>query len=261
MCILFVAWRQDRNYPLIVAANRDEFYLRPSAPAAFWTELPHVLAGRDLSAGGTWLGVNRCGRFAALTNFREPAGPPHDVKSRGMLPLAFLTGSAKAIEYAEEIRAEYNRYAGFSLVIYDGTDLVFCSNRGTTRRLDPGIYALSNHQLDTDWPKVSRGRTRFAAAVTNGASSDELFALLRDRAPAPDEDLPNTGVGLDWERVLSPVFVTTVDYGTRCSSVVRYCMDGPVDFEERTFTNDNGLGVDPDIYSAVRYRFLPASTP
>ncbi len=256
MCVLFVGWQQHSEFPLVVAANRDEFYDRPAAIAHFWPNTPGLLAGRDLRAGGTWLGVTRSGRFAALTNYREAATSPDSVRSRGLLVSDFLDAESSAVEFATELVRSGSDYAGYSILLYDGTDLVYGSNRShTPRPLPPGQYGLSNHLLDTDWPKLNHGKGHFATTLDNGAQIDDLFALLRDRSPVPDQELPDTGVGREWERVLSPIFVATEDYGTRCATVVRFRDRRTIEFEERTFTKASHAMTDPSQYRAVRYQF------
>lgn len=242
---------------MLVAANRDEFYQRPADQARFWPEFPHLLAGRDRQGCGTWLGVTRCGRFAAVTNYREPADPPRSARSRGLPVVEFLAGTeTSAMEFAGQLAASPQDYAGFSLLLSDGDHLAYYSNRDAgPRLLDPGSYGLSNHLLDTDWPKLSHGKARFVESVENGAVMDDLFALLRDRTPVPDQILPSTGIDRDWERSLSPIFVATEHYGTRCATVIRVHAAGLVEFEERTFSLAANTALDPGVYRAARFRF------
>jgi uncharacterized protein with NRDE domain len=259
MCILFVGWQQHPDSPLIVAANRDEFYSRPAEPARFWPGPARILAGRDKQAGGTWLGVNRNGGFAALTNYRETSAAPVTAGSRGLLIVDFLNSRANASECAAAVIAAGPEYAGFSLLLCDGDQLVYCSNRSSdTHTLPAGTYGMSNHLLDTDWPKVNHGKAQFDAALRRGGHFDDLFSLLRDRSPVPDEELPDTGVGREWERVLSPIYVATKDYGTRCATCVRFSTAGIVEFEERSFEPYQADMPDPSVYRSVRYRFLTA---
>lgn len=219
MCLIAVAWQAHPDYPLIVLANRDEFHARPAAPARFWTEAPQVLAGRDLSAGGTWLGVTRQGRFAALTNVREPGMPPGG-RSRGLIVSAYLLGEEPAEAYTTRVTAEGGDYSGFNLLASDGDSLWWTSNRGAgPRRLDPGVYLLSNHLLDTPWPKVELLRAGFMAQLSQ-PDPEALLALLQDEREAADIDLPDTGVGLAMERLLSAPFIRSPQYGTRASTVV-----------------------------------------
>jgi uncharacterized protein with NRDE domain len=219
MCLIAVAWQAHPDYPLIVLANRDEFHARPSAPARFWDEAPQVVAGRDLSAGGTWLGVTRQGRFAALTNVREP-GMRQGERSRGELVSTYLRGSVSAADSVAQATVDGAHYSGFNLLASDGDSLWWTSNRGAgPRRLASGVYLLSNHLLDTPWPKVERLRAGFLRQLAQ-PEPEALLALLQDEQEAADIDLPNTGVGLDMERLLSAPFIRSPHYGTRASTVV-----------------------------------------
>lgn len=219
MCLIAVAWQSHPDYPLIVLANRDEFHARPAAPAQFWEESPAVLAGRDLSAGGTWLGVTRQGRFAALTNVREP-GMAQGERSRGLIVSAYLQGNDSPEAYVAQVTAEGQAYSGFNLLACDGDSLWWTSNRGAgPRRLDPGVYMLSNHLLDTPWPKVELLRAGLLAQLPHPAP-EALLALLQDEREAADIDLPDTGIGLVMERMLSAPFIRSAHYGTRASTVL-----------------------------------------
>ena len=241
MCTLLFAWQVDPARPLVVAANRDEFYARPAERASFWQDAPQVLAGRDLQAGGTWLGVTREGRFAALTNVREPGrpAPPH-APSRGQLVADFLRGDSAPEHYLGGLRPA--DYAGFNLVvgfigfIGDRASLWYLSNRaGPARRLGPGVYGVANAALDSPWPKVTRGRERLAALVAGGEPGTRtLLDLLADPTPAADAELPDTGVGLALERMLSPLFIASPVYGTCCSTALAIHRDGALEFCERT---------------------------
>ena len=240
MCVIFVAYDRHPKHPLVVLANRDEFYDRPTAAAARWEDHPQVTAGRDLVAGGTWLGVTDSGRFAAVTNFRDPkaaAGP----LSRGSLVADFLVGEEAAEEYMNRVAENADRYSGFNLLAGEiGGDrggLFYFSNRGgRVTRLDAGIYGLSNHLLNTAWPKVSTGIERFSGIISKPEiSKSECFALLADESVADDTDLPDTGVGLTRERVLSSIFIRTPGYGTRSSTVVLFDNWSGFEFEEKVF--------------------------
>ncbi|HET8730821.1 MAG TPA: NRDE family protein [Moraxellaceae bacterium] len=219
MCLIALAWQAHPDYPLIVAANRDEFHARGAAPARFWPEAPWLLAGRDLDAGGTWMGVTRCGRFAALTNFREPLAAK-GARSRGLLVSEYLLSCVDPLAYAEKVRAEGAHYSGFNLLVSDGERLVALSNRGMAPTvLPPGVYGLSNHLLDTPWPKVRRAREALQV-LTGSPSVEGLLHLLADDAAAPDEELPDTGVGPVLERLLSSPFIRSAAYGTRASTAL-----------------------------------------
>ncbi|HEX2205282.1 MAG TPA: NRDE family protein, partial [Longimicrobium sp.] len=236
MCLILFAHDVHPRHRLVVAANRDEFYARPTAPAAFWDDAPGVLAGRDLREGGTWLGVTRGGRFAAVTNVREPEAYRVGAPSRGFLVSDFLRGSMSPEAYAERLAATAGEYNGFNLLAGDGRSLVWLSNRGEGPRvLGPGVYGLSNALLDTPWPKVELGKEDLRRAL-EGASDEALvaalFATLARRDPAPDVRLPATGVGVERERALSSAFIATPEYGTRCSTVVFFGRDGALSFTE-----------------------------
>ena len=239
MCVLFIAFQHHPRHPLIVLANRDEFYDRPTAPAGRWDDHPQVTAGRDLVGGGTWLGIADGGRFAAVTNYRDPSRPAGSL-SRGKLVADFLIGDVTPAEYIAGISENSHQYSGFNLIVGSANELFYFSNAGEEppRKLEPGIYGLSNHLLNTPWPKVSRGLTEFSKLVeADEISSDAAFALLADETIALDEDLPDTGIGLDKERVLSPIFIRTPIYGTRSSTRVVSDPNGSLILEERT---DNG---------------------
>ncbi len=238
MCLILLAVDAHPKYRLILAANRDEYFSRPTAPAAFWDDAPSLLAGRDLKGGGTWLGMTRTGRIAAITNYRDPRREKQDAPSRGYLVSGFLTSAMSTEEYLEFLKREASAYNGFSLIFGEPGRLRFFSNRGEgPLSLEAGIHGLSNHLLDTPWPKVSRGREALARVVAKGETvqPDELFAILGDRTVAPDELLPNTGVGIELERFLSPLFTATPLYGTRSSTVILVDREDRVTFSERTF--------------------------
>ena len=233
MCLIVVGWHAHPDYPLVVAANRDEFLARPASPAHWWTDFPDLLAGRDLEAGGTWMGVTRGGRFAALTNYRDPTLHRPGAPSRGTLVRDCLTGRRDAEATLNDIAGVSASYAGFNLLVGDGSRLgIHESTTGAVKPLEPGIYGLSNHLLDTPWPKVRRARERFRAALTALPDDAAFLALLRDDTPAPDEHLPSTGVGADWERWLSSAFIRAPGYGTRCSTVIAMRRDGDVSLRE-----------------------------
>ncbi len=238
MCLILLAVDAHPSYRLILAANRDEYFNRPTAPAAFWDDAPDLLAGRDLKSGGTWLGVTRTGRIAAITNYRDPRREKRDAPSRGHLVSGFLTGVMSTEEYLAFLEREGSAYNGFSLIFGEPGRLSFFSNHGEgPLSLEPGIHGLSNHLLDTPWPKVSRGREALARVVARGETvhPEGLFAILADRTVAPDELLPDTGVGIELERLLSPLFTSTPLYGTRSSTVILVDREGRADFCERTF--------------------------
>jgi uncharacterized protein with NRDE domain len=223
MCLILIAYRCYPGIDLLVAANRDEFYDRPTAPLAFWDDAPQVLAGRDLQHGGTWLGVTQTGRFAALTNYRDPRQVRPGAPSRGQLVSAYLQGVEPATDYLARLTTQFSHYNGFSLLLGDAAGLHYYSNRGDApRTLLPGWYGLSNHLLNTPWPKLKRGLALAQSALAQQPEPvpDDLLPALTDRAPAPDAALPRTGVPLEWERWLSPIFIEAPGYGTRSSTVL-----------------------------------------
>jgi uncharacterized protein with NRDE domain len=234
MCLIFVAWRAHPEFPLVVAANRDEFFARRSAGADFWPDHPDILAGRDLEAGGTWLGIARSGRFAALTNYRDPASHKPAAPSRGRLVAGFLRGDLSIDAHLDSLDpAAFN---GFNLLLGDGRRLVAYSNVSRERHeLAPGVYGLSNALLDTPWPKVGAGKTALEAALAALPDEAALWRLLADDSRHPDAALPATGVSLEWERLLSAAFVRSPDYGTRCSTLVKVGADGTATFDEQTW--------------------------
>jgi uncharacterized protein with NRDE domain len=243
MCVILLSFKTHPVYRLVVAANRDEFPSRPAAPADFWPADAEILGGRDLEAGGTWLGVSRHGRLAAVTNYREPdAGVPAGAPSRGDLVARFLKAEESTAAYVSSLRTEADLYAGFSLIVSDASALAFLSNREPGPRfLAPGIYGLSNHLLDTAWPKVARGKERLASAPGSGEElAEELFAILSDRSTAREDELPRTGLSVEEEIALSPLFIVGPEYGTRSSTVV-LMGDREIEFYERTFSSDGTL--------------------
>ena len=240
MCLIALAWRAHPTCRLIVAANRDEYFGRASARAGFWDDHPHVLAGRDLEAGGTWLGITLEGRFAALTNYRNPADRRTGVPSRGALVSNFLTGKAGPAEYLKEVAKEATRYNGYSLLVGDEDSLWFFSNRGSPPlRVAPGVHGLSNHLLDTPWPKVERAKARLAGQLKGGFDADAAFRLLDDTERARSAELPSTGVSLELEERLSAIrILASGGYGTRCSTFLCFGKDGRVEFHERSYRED-----------------------
>lgn len=236
MCLLLLAYRVHVGYPIIVAANRDEFHERAAEPAHWWDE-PPIFAGRDLEAGGTWIGVSRNGRIAAVTNYREPSIPEPGVASRGELPVAAFAGREDDA-LLDHFHRESCRYNGFNLLFGSPARLHYLSNRGGMRaELAAGIYGLSNHTLDTPWPKVVRGKDRLSDYL-RGRSRPEpegLFELLHDRHRPTDTALPDSGVGSEWEKLLAPIFIITRRYGTRCSTVIIMNERNEILFAERTF--------------------------
>ncbi|WP_293775923.1 NRDE family protein [uncultured Oxalicibacterium sp.] len=238
MCLIVFAWHVMPDLPLLAAGNRDEFYDRPASAAAWWPSHPNIFAGRDLRGGGAWMGVTRDGRFAAITNVRAPSEMRADAPSRGALVADYLSGDLAARDYIDAIQRHAADYNGFNLLIGDAQELIWFSNRGhddprNGKALPPGIYGLSNALLDCAWPKVVRTKAQFASLLCQGAPEEAFFEMLADTARASDCRLPDTGVGLERERLLSAVCIESADYGTRVSSLVKLHADGHAVLIER----------------------------
>jgi uncharacterized protein with NRDE domain len=235
MCLILIAWQAHPDYPVVLAANRDEFQARATAAAHWWRE-PPLLAGRDLAAGGTWLGVTGDGRFAALTNYRDPTRQRPDAPSRGTLVTQTLAQARPPGEHLLALRASASDYNGFNLLFGDAQHLaVYESVPAAGRLLPPGVYGLSNHLLDTPWPKVVSAKAALAGALTRLPDRDPLLQLLRDEAQADASQLPRTGLSLEWERLLSSAFIRAPGYGTRCSTILTIDARGRASFSEWTW--------------------------
>jgi uncharacterized protein with NRDE domain len=243
MCLIVFAWQVVPGAPLIAAANRDEFYDRPASAACHWSENPQVYAGRDLKGGGSWMGITTEDspggpKFAALTNIRGPQERRSDAPSRGALVADYLAGKLTAPEYIASIADGAGDYNGFNLVLGDRNSLYWFSNRGhgdarNGKALEPGIYGISNGLLDSPWPKVLRTKAQFASLLCQGAPEDAYFEMLADTTRAPDVRLPDTGIEIGLERVLSAVCIETPGYGTRTSTVVKLYAESAPELHER----------------------------
>jgi uncharacterized protein with NRDE domain len=237
MCLIVFAWRPGHPQPLVLAANRDEFHARPSLPLAQWTDAPQVHAGRDLQAGGTWLGLGSGGRFAALTNIRD-LRQPQGARSRGELTANFLCAQQSPREYLQKVASSREQYSGFNLLSGDQQSLFYLnSQENRVRELPEGIYGLSNASLDSPWPKLLRARTALQECLDR-AQLPVLLELLGDRARAEDQLLPDTGIGLNSERLLSSIFISSPGYGTRASTALICHADGSREIMERSFAPD-----------------------
>jgi uncharacterized protein with NRDE domain len=237
MCLLVLAWCAHPRYRLVLAGNRDEFHDRPAEPARWWDDPDRLLAGRDLQAGGTWLGLTRSGTFAVVTNYRELGERRPGAPSRGSLIVELARSGAAPGRFVADLAERAHAYAGFNLLAGDLSSLAYYSNRSAApRALAPGVYGLSNHLLDTPWPKLTRVRERFAALLHSQRVDPEgLLALLGDRAPAADGELPHGGLTHALERALSAPFIVTPAYGTRCSTALTIDHDGRCELRERRF--------------------------
>lgn len=243
MCLILFAYHVHPDYPLILAANRDEFYHRPTMPLDFWEDEPDILAGRDLEARGTWLGISKKGRLAALTNFRDTAPPDRNAPSRGNLVRDFLSGTTTVSDYLKQIRTIGNRFNGFNLLVWDKKSLAYYSNRGPEPHVfESGIYGLSTCLLGTQWPKIMKGTAELGKILSNGPeiSKEALFHILEDRSCPPDDQLPQSGFDRERERMFAPLFIEGEGYGTRCSSIILIRNTGHITFTERTFLPKKG---------------------
>ncbi|WP_026564587.1 NRDE family protein [Bacillus sp. UNC41MFS5] len=240
MCLILFAYQVHPIYKLIVAANRDEFLGRPTSPVHFWEDRPDILAGRDLEKMGTWMGVTTTGRFAALTNYRDPKEATDGKRSRGELVAEALKHKGNVEDYMKDLGERKDLYPGYNLLAGDGNELYYFSNKGQElQKIVPGIYGVSNHLLNTDWPKVQKGKAGMSNIIKGKPEemTETLLALLQNEDQAPDELLPNTGVSLEWERRLSPLFIKSENYGTR-SSTVLLMSSKEIQYAEWVFTTD-----------------------
>ncbi|MBN6205707.1 NRDE family protein [Ralstonia pickettii] len=240
MCLINFHIQKHSNYKLIVAANRDEFYARPTEKAHFWPDAPALLAGRDLVQKGTWLGITKEGRFAALTNIRDLSLEGKDKKSRGKIVSEFLNSSVSPTAYLGKISTERNDYAGFNILLGNAEQLFHYNNvEDRITEVIPGTHSLSNDSLNTPWPKVQKGRDRLRAYIMEQQKLDpnKLFTIMENKEIAPDSELPQTGIGIELERSLSASFIKTPDYGTRSSTVLLIDSNNHVIFIERTYEN------------------------
>jgi uncharacterized protein with NRDE domain len=238
MCVIFFAFKKHPRFPLVLLANRDEFYERPTARADFWQDAPEIFAGRDLVHGGTWLGMAKSGRFSAVTNYRDPLAPTGRL-SRGNLVSDFLKSDQTVEEYLAGIKANAADFSGFNLLVGElspqNQTIGYYSNReDRIKILAPGVYGLSNHLLDTPWRKVEKGKAELSAVLEKKSfEPDEFFDILADKTPAADADLPDTGIGFEREKLLSSVYIETPVYGTRSSSLVLIDENYAISLEER----------------------------
>ncbi len=237
MCFILLAYHSHPDYPLIVAANRDEFYQRPAQSANWWGTTPGLLAGRDLQAGGTWLGINRQGRFATVTNYRAPSQFHPNRRSRGELVTSFLLSEQAVDQFAATIKNTSDQYNPFNILLGDQQRLCYCNNQESTLiNLEPGVYALGNALLDTPWPKLVDAKNRFYSALASrDFNRNILFEILASRDIYADHLLPDTGLSIERERTLSALFIEDAEYGTRCTTLITISKKGNIYFEERNY--------------------------
>lgn len=256
MCLLIFSHGIDPRYPLIVAANRDEFHARPTAGSAFWPEFPDTLAGRDLEQGGTWMGITRSGRFAAVTNYRDPSRTAPAPRSRGELSLTYLNGTQAPGEFLEEVATRAEDYAGFNLLVGDRNSLWYFTNscapdERTPLCLPPGIYGLSNAQLDTPWPKVSLGKSNLTALLTQGPlDHDGLASVVNSQQLADSQTLRLHGMDSSMDQLLSAQFIITGSYGTRSTTSLWTDTKGSACWRELSFNPDGSVqGIREETFS------------
>jgi uncharacterized protein with NRDE domain len=257
VCLVVLAWQVHPEYRLILAANRDEYHARPSREAHWWPDRKHMLAGRDLQAGGTWLAASRSGRFATVTNYRELQRPAGKMRSRGELVCNFVAGAKSPGAFASSVDGP--AYAGFNLLLADNDQLVYSSNRGESpMALQAGVYGLSNAALDTPWPKLVRSRDRLRKLIDDDAVNEtSLLRLLADRQPAPVERIDHPELAFQLAQAVSAPFIQTLQYGTRCSTSLLWSNSGDIEFCERNFDASG------NVTRTVRHRFKvsPVQTP
>jgi len=248
VCLVVLAFGVDQEHPLVVAANRDEFHARPTQSANWWPDAPRIVGGRDLQAGGTWLGVHRDGRFATVTNYSGAKEESAGVRSRGHLVTGFLQGGLSPLEYLQTIQGD--DYAGFNLLVADRTTLAYLSNRGGgLKELPAGFYGLSNASLDAPSEKVERSKERLSKMVADGQINEtQLLRLLGDRDKGPVHEVESDHLPFAIAHAITAPFIVTSDYGTRCSTIVREDSSGQWRFHERRF-DASGKNVGESQYS------------
>jgi len=252
MCLIVFSFKNHQKYPLIIAANRDEFYDRPTRPARFWDEETQLLAGKDEKLGGTWLGVTKQGKIAALTNYRDFSNIKEDAPSRGKITIEYLTGDKKALDYLKELHKSSNTYNGFNLINGNHDALYHYSNQTEKiTPIKPGIHGVSNAVLNTPWPKVETAKSAFKEAIDrDDIDEKKIFALLRNSKQYPLNQLPNTGLSDEMEKLVSSAFIKSEDYGTRCSTLITVRNDGEITFIEKTYKPSAGA-----LTSETRFSF------
>ncbi len=252
MCLILFSYNNHPRYRIILASNRDEFYNRPTRQLDFWDNSAMILAGQDEKDKGTWLGVTPTGKISGITNFRSPNALKDKAPSRGWLVSDYLSGDKTPKEYLEKIMKFGKNYNGFNLLAGDLNSMYYYSNMGEeVQEIKPGLYGLSNAFLDTPWPKITKGKVGLEKIISDGndLSLEKVFSLLNDKAIPHDNDLPETGVGLEWERMLSPIFIESDIYGTRASTIITIDGNCNIDVVEKTFTRTGPGSFETDITS------------
>lgn len=236
MCIITIAYKVNAEQPLLVVANRDEFYDRPAAQASYWQENQDVFGGRDLEKMGSWLAIHKNGRFAAVTNYRDFTMRLDGDKSRGFIVNDFLLGDAESEAFLNDIKKEGSLYGPMNVIVYDGEKMLHYNNvTNIIQEMAPGIHAVSNATLNTPWPKLERMKSLVSNAITQDKELLEMLEIGQDTEKPVDERLPSTGISIEMERELSSIFVLREGYGTRCTTIVAQQADGTIEFIEQTY--------------------------
>ncbi len=255
MCLIAFSYKVHPKYELILAANRDEFYERPTRSAQFWTneKLPDILAGKDLKGNGTWMGISKSGKWGALTNYRDPSNINEDAPTRGSLVLDFLKSDRSSDQYLKSISNVADKFNGFNILASDKNGLYHYSNENNIiTEIEPGIHGVSNALLNTSWPKLDQAKKELQNITSSeDFEKEELFKLLKNQEKASDDKLPSTGIPYEWEKAISSVFIKTDNYGTQCSTILLIDYDGSVEFTERRYDSNSGEVIDDNTFKLV----------
>ncbi len=253
MCLITFAYKDHPKYRLILAANRDEFYGRPTRKAQFWNEEGHpdILAGKDLEAGGSWMGISTSGKWAALTNYRDPNWKHENPTSRGEIVLNYLKSNISSKEYVDELRDNAHKYIGFNVLVGDSDGILHYSNFDDKgKEIPPGIHGVSNALLDTPWPKLEWAKSSLKKSISQDQlNRDDIFNFLNNDVQADDDQLPDTGIPHEWEKAVSSLFIKTEKYGTRSSSILLIDHSGNIEFTERRFIRGTHDILEENTYS------------
>tara|TARA_R110000868_G_scaffold259361_5_gene517252 strand:+ start:493 stop:1266 length:774 start_codon:yes stop_codon:yes gene_type:complete len=255
MCLITFAFKAHPTYKLILAANRDEFYARPTQKAQFWVDEKHpeILAGKDLEANGTWMGVNKSGKWGALTNYRDPSWVRESPPSRGELVLDFLKNKKLPENHLHQVKENGSTYNGFNLLLGNSERLFHFSNiNNSITEINPGIHGVSNALINTSWPKLNQAKEDLAKVIADpNFKNEELFQLLKNEHKPPEDQLPNTGIPVEWEKAISSVFIKTENYGTRCSTLLLIDNNNEATFIERRYDPKTSKIIDENTFKLV----------
>jgi uncharacterized protein with NRDE domain len=255
MCLIAFSYKTHPIYKLILIANRDEFYSRPTRKAQFWTDEgePNIVAGKDLKANGTWMGIHRFGRWGALTNYRDLNNIKENAPSRGSLVLDYLKQEEQPLKHLNELKHDANQYNGFNLLIGNKDKLLHYSNESDViTEIEPGIHGVSNALLNTSWPKLDKAKIKLERVISQeDIDKEELFEILKNSEKAPDHKLPSTGMSKELEKAVSSIFIRTENYGTLCSSILLVDYEGNADFTERRYNPNTSEIIDENTFKLV----------